>query len=56
MAGRDRQRLRGNHVARRHALHDGVDAGEHDQRLVAAGKARQPRERRHALCQDAAMR
>ena len=41
MAGRDRQRLRRDDLARRHALHDGVDRGQHDQRLVAACQARQ---------------
>ena len=56
MAGRDRQRLRRDDFARRHALHDGVDRGQHDQRLVAAGEARQPRQRGQALRQDAAMR
>ena len=40
MAGGDRQRLRGNDFARRHPLHDGVDRGQHDQRLVAALQAR----------------
>ncbi len=40
MAGRYRQRLRRDGFARRHPLHDGVDRGQHDQRLVAAGKPR----------------
>ena len=56
MAGRDRQRLRGDDFARRHALHDGVDRGQHDQRLVAALQTRQPRQRGQPLRQDAAMR
>ena len=56
VAGRHRQRLRRHHLARRHALHDGVDGGEHDQRFVAALQARQPRQRSQALRQDAAMR
>ena len=56
MAGRNRQRLRRHHLARRHALHDGVDGRQHDQRLVAALQARQPRQRGQALRQDAAMR
>ena len=56
MAGRDRQRLRRDDLARRHPLHDGVDRGQHDQRLVAAGQPRQPRQRGQALRQDAAMR
>ncbi len=56
MAGRDRQRLRRNRFARGHPLHDGVDGGEHDQRLVAAGEPRQPRQRRQTLRQNAAMR
>ena len=56
MAGRDRQRLRRDDFARRHPLHDGVDRGQHDQRLVAAGQPRQPRQRGQALRQDAAMR
>ena len=34
----------------------GVDRGQHDQRLVAAGQPRQPRQRGQALRQDAAMR
>ena len=38
MAGRHRQRLRRDRLARGHPLHDGVDRGEHDQRLVAAGE------------------
>ena len=56
MAGRHRQRLRGDDFARRHPLHDGVDRGQHDQRLVAAGQPRQPRQRGQPLRQDAAMR
>jgi hypothetical protein len=56
MAGRDRQRLCRDHLTRRHPLHDGVDRGQNDQRLVAAGKPRQPRQRGQALRQDAAMR
>ena len=56
MAGRDRQRLRRDDFARRHPLHDGVDRGQHDQRLVAAGQPRQPRQRGQPLRQDAAMR
>ena len=56
MAGRHRQRLRRDDFARRHPLHDGVDRGQHDQRLVAAGKPRQPRQRGQPLRQDAAMR
>ena len=56
MAGRNRQRLRRDDLARRHALHDGVDRRQHDQRLVAALEARQPRQRGQALRQDAAMR
>ena len=56
MAGRHRQRLRRDDLAGRHALHDGVDRRQHDQRLVAALKARQPRQRGQALRQDAAMR
>ena len=40
MAGRDRQRLRCDRFTRRHPLHDGVDRGQDDQRLVAAGKPR----------------
>ncbi len=56
MAGRNRQRLRGNRIARGHALHDGIDRGQHDQRLVAAGKPREPRQRGQALRQNAAMR
>ncbi len=55
MARRDRQRLRRDHLARRHPLHDGVDRGQNDQRLVAAGKPRQPRQRGQPLRQDAAM-
>ena len=56
VAGRDRQRLRRDEFARRHPLHDGVDRGQHDQRLVAAFKPRQPRQRGQPLRQDAAMR
>ena len=56
VARRHRQRLRGDHLARRHPLHDGVDRGQHDQRLVAAGQPRQPRQRGEALRQNAAMR
>src|ERR1700730_15874621 len=56
MAGRDRQRLRRDGLARRHPLHDGVDRGQHDQRLVAALQSRQPRQRGQPLRQDAAMR
>jgi len=48
--------LPGDGFTRRHPLHDGVDGGEHDQRLVAALQARQPRQRGQALRQDAAMR
>ena len=36
MAGRHRQRLRRDDFAGRHALHDGVDRRQHDQRLLAA--------------------
>ncbi len=56
MAGCHRQRLRRNYFARRHPLHDGVDRGQHDQRLVAARQSRQPCQRGQPLCQDAAMR
>ncbi len=56
MTGRHRQRLRRDGLARRHALHDGVDRGQHDQRLVAAGNPRQPRQCGQPLRQDAAMR
>ncbi len=56
MAGRNRKRLRRHRLARGHPLHDGVDRGQHDQRLLAADKPRQPRQRGHALRQDAAMR
>ena len=55
MAGRHRQRLRRDDVARRHPLHDGVDRGQHDQRLVAARQSRQPCQRGQPLRQDAAM-
>ena len=43
-------------VARRHALGDGVDSGQHDQRLLAAFQARQARQRGQPLRQHAAMR
>ena len=56
MAGRNRQRLCRHDLTGRHALHDGIDGRQHDQRLVAALKTRQPRQRGQALCQDAAMR
>ena len=56
IAGRDRQRLRRDALARRHPLHDGIDRGQHDQRLLAAGQARQPRQRGEPLRQHAAMR
>ena len=56
IAGRDRQRLRRDQLARGHALHDGVHRGQHDQRLVAAGERCQPRQRGQALRQNAAMR
>ena len=56
MAGRDRQRLRGDDLTRRHALDDGVDGGQHDQRLVAALQPRQPRQRSETLRQNTAMR
>ena len=56
IAGRDRQRLRGHDLARRHPLHDGVHRGQHDQRLVAAGQPRQSCQRGQALGQNAAMR
>ena len=55
VARRDRQRLRGDQLARRHALYHRVHRGQHDQRLVAAGERGQPRQRCQALCQDAAM-
>ncbi len=56
LAGRYRQRLRGDGVARRHPLHDGVHGRQHDQRLLAAGKPCQPRQRGQPLRQDSAMR
>ena len=56
IARRDRQRLRGHDFAGRHPLHDGVDRGQHDQRLVAAGQPRQFCQRGQTLRQDAAMR
>ena len=56
MARRHRQRLRRDGFARRHPLHDGVDRGQHDQRLVAADQPRQPRQRGQPLRQNAAMR
>ncbi len=53
---RDRQRLRRDHSARGHALHGGVDGGQHDQRLFTADQPRQPCQRGQPLRQDAAMR
>ena len=56
IAGRDRQRLRRHHVARRHALERGIDGGEQDRRPVAAFDARKARQRGHALRDHAGMR
>jgi hypothetical protein len=48
--------LRCDRIARGHALDDGIDRGQHDQRLFAAGQHREPRERGQALGENAAMR
>ena len=45
VARRDRERLRRDEIARRHALQRGVDGREQHRRLVAALDARQPRQR-----------
>ena len=55
MAGCHRQRLRRHDVTGRHPLHDGIHGRQHDQRLLAADKPRQLRERRQPLGKDAAM-
>ena len=49
IAGRDRERMRGDKVARRHALQRGVDRREQHRRSVASFHARQTRQRGHAL-------
>ena len=54
VAGRGRQRLLADQVARRHALQRGVDGGEQHRGLLAALDAGEPRQRGHALRHDAA--
>ena len=56
VARRDRQGLRRDDLARGHALHNGVDGREQDQRRLAAGQTGQPRQRREPLGKDAAVR
>ena len=53
---RDGQRLRRHSLPRRHTLHDGVDAGENDERLVAAScQTRQARQSGQTLRENTAM-
>ena len=47
---------RATKLARRHALERGIDGGEQNRRPVAALDARQPRQRGHALRDEAGMR
>ncbi len=56
VARRDRERMRGDEFARRHALQRGVDGREQHRRLVAALDPRQPRQRGHALRHDRRIR
>ena len=56
VAGSGGERLLADQVLRRHALQHRVDGGEQHRRLVAAGDARKPRQRGHALRHDAGMR
>ena len=56
VAGRGRQRLLADQVARRHALQRGVDRGEQHRGLLAALDAGEPRQRGHALRDDGAVR
>jgi len=56
VAGRDGKRLCGDDTARGHALDDGVDCGQHDQRFVAAGQPRKPRQCGQALRKNPALR
>ena len=53
VAGRGRQRLLADQLARRHALERGVDRGQQHGRPLAALDAREPRQRGHALRDDA---
>ena len=56
VAGRGRQRLARQDLARRHALEHGIDGGEQDRRALAPLDAREPGERGHALRHDPGMR
>ena len=56
VARRGCKRLPGQCFARRHALENGVDRGEHDRRPLAAFDAGKTRERHHPLRHHAAMR
>ena len=49
MARRNRERLPGDEISRRHALKHGIYGGEKDGRAVMALDTRQPRQRGHAL-------
>ncbi len=49
ISGRGGERLPRHDLARRHALQDGVDGGEHHGGLGAGLDAGEPRQRRHAL-------
>ena len=53
IAGRGRQRLLGDHLARRHPLQHGIDGRQQHRRMLAPLEAGQPRQRRHALRDDA---
>ena len=56
VAGRRRQRLLADDVARRHPLQDRIHRGEQHGRAFAAFHAGKPRERGHALRHDGGMR
>ncbi len=55
LAGRHRQGLGCNRIARRDTLDHGIDRRQHDQRLLAAGQPRQTRQCGQPLRKNAAM-